>query len=82
MNPPQIFAGLFCIKPALIKLLKSRLWHLRFLSRIKARHGLRVLDAEASEDTRWAIKVETTHKNKGGMVTAYVNTEDYSKTDR
>ena len=51
--------------------------------RLKTRHGIRVVGAEAADATRWRISVDLNHKNRGAMVTAFVaDREKYRKTDR
>jgi len=51
--------------------------------KVKSRHGVRVIGAEAYDETTWRIKKEISHKQHTGMVTAFVHNRDkYSKTDR
>ena len=51
--------------------------------RVKARHGLRIVEAVPNDATRWRLNLELNHKNKGAMVTASVaDITQYSKVDR
>jgi len=54
-----------------------------FVIKLKTRHGISVIGAEAADTTRWRISINLNHKNRGAMVTAFVaDREKYTKTDR
>lgn len=46
---------------------------LLLLYRVKARHGVRVIGAEAKNSSAWKTSLDLNHKLHGAMVTAYVS---------
>ena len=57
--------------------------HIPTIFRVKTRHGIRVIGAEAVDPSKWRISMDINHKKHGALVTAYVHDrENYSKTDR
>jgi len=51
--------------------------------RVKVKHGIKVVGAEAKNGSRWTINIEVNARKQSAMVTAYVmSKETYTKTDR
>jgi len=54
-----------------------------FSFRVKARHGLRIVEAVPSDPSVWRINLDLSHKSKGAMVTASVaDVTKYHKVDK
>lgn len=54
-----------------------------FVIKVKVKHGIKVVGAEAKNGSRWTINIEVNARKQSAMVTAYVmSKETYTKTDR